>query len=146
MKNIKTYLVIKNNPTLDTIRIYHAGKSRRAAKKDFIDRAIYFFGKAYADDVKLQFIKINLTKSDYQFLIDDFDSLSLEVINELWYGSQYEELGMINNKTFELDFLPYFCQKTGINPIVLEVDGMLENLKAGKTIWPWVKKYLKRNF
>lgn len=146
MKNIKTYLVIKNNPTVDMIRIYHAGKSRRAAKKYFIDMATYFFSRAYADDVKIQFIKINLTKSDYKFLIDDFDSLSLEVINELWYGSKYEELGMINNKTFELDFLPYFCQKTGINPVDLKVDGVLENLKAGKKIWRWVKKYLERNF
>ncbi len=146
MKTIKIYLVFKDNPTLDTTEVYYVGKSKKAAKKTFVDKAMYFFSKAYADDVKIRFLRVALSPFDYAFLAQNRNNQYCQTeitytVNNIWYGTEWDEIGMINNKTFELDFRPFYYRKAGQIP-----EGFSLCSESDDKVNYWLKKYLKRNF
>lgn len=159
MKKICTYLVFKDDTESGAIELYHISKSKNAARKEFRTRAYNFLlnnPDQGNQTIKLRLMKVLLDKPDYTFIIKVKDFHCCEkcseyisdIINNIWYSTEWKELGMVNDKTFELDFLPYFCHKAGIHPYDLKIEGVLEKIliNPNSTIYYWVNRYLHKTF
>jgi hypothetical protein len=151
MKKIKTYIVYKNYMTSGLADIYYVGRSKRLARKCFLTCAEPFLLCNWTDPVKLILAIVYLTKTDYEDLLEeynvcreDFDSL----LSNFVYDSTWTELGMINEKTFKLDLIPWYCSKEKVSSLGLLLDGVQSKLSADpeNTFHHSIKKYLNKNF
>jgi hypothetical protein len=151
MKKTKIYIVFKTYMTSGLTDIHYVGRSKRLARKCFLTCAEPFLLRNWTDPVKLVFATVYLTKTDYEDLLEeysvyrgDFDNL----LSNLVYDSTWTELGMINEKTFKLDFIPWYCNKERVSSLGLLLDGVLSKLSADpeNNFHRCIKKYLNKNF
>lgn len=130
MKKIKTYIVFKNYMMSGLADVYYVGRSKRIARKEFRQLAGPFMLNRYVDTTKLVLAEVDLDKVDYDFLSEEYDNFnSQKLVNEtlssIVYDKTFNELCMINDKTFDLDFLPWYYNNSFLR---------------------WLKKYIKKNF
>ena len=151
MKKTKIYIVYLNVMASGFTSLYYIGKSRRLAKKEFIACAEPFLLEDWIEPVKLVLASVYVDVEDYFDLLEEYNVYHEDqdhLLDNLVYDQSWNELLMINDKTFKLDFLPYFCKTEHIHPSTLEIDGVLDRLIADTSscVQRRIKKYLNKNF
>jgi hypothetical protein len=131
--------------------LYYVGKSRSIAKKCFRTCAEPFLPDKWTGQVKLVLASVHVTTEDYLDLLEEFNVYHGDydnLLDNIVYDPSWNELLMVNEKTFKLDFLPYLCKTEHIHPKDLDVEGVLDRLIAqpDSCVNKRLKKYLKKNF
>lgn len=151
MKKTKIYIVYLNVMSSGFVSLYYVGKSRRIARKCFLTCAEPFLLDDWTEPVKLVLASVSVDVGDYFDLLEEYNVYHEDqdhLLDNLVYDRTWNELLMINEKTFKLDFIPYLCETEHIHPLDLEVDRVFDRLLADTSncVQRRIKKYLKKNF
>jgi hypothetical protein len=131
--------------------LYYVGKSRRLAKKCFLTCAEPFLLDDWTEPVKLVLASVRTDVEDYSDLLEEYNVYHEDqdhLLDNLVYDQSWNELLAVNENTFKLDFLPYFCKTEHIHQLDLKVEGVLDKLIAepNNCLHKRLKKYFKKNF
>lgn len=145
-KTVKIYLVFKDNESTGMSYLLYVGKSKRQAKNTFVTEGVKLMSSTFDRAIKLKYAKVTATEGEYETFLYLNHQETWDVLSNLAYLPTWEEHGVITDKTFDLDFIPWYGVHDKIHPQVLRFSGVIDKLLEEGSLQPWMKKYLKRNF